>query len=125
MGYTGDVWEIVGTDEFAEWYRSLNLDQAAAIDTRVEALAADGPTLGRPTVDSMKASRHHKELRCSKDGALRVLFAFDPIRQAVLLLGGDKSEGSAWSAWYATAVPHADDLFDIYLQELRDEGLLP
>lgn len=53
-----------------------------------------------------------------------MLFAFDPIRQAVLLLGGDKSEGSAWNAWYATAVPHADDLFDTYLQELRDEGLL-
>ncbi|MDQ6784746.1 MAG: type II toxin-antitoxin system RelE/ParE family toxin [Actinomycetota bacterium] len=121
------MWEIVGTDEFADWYRSLDLTQCGAIDARVDMLEADGPALGRPVVDSIKGSRHHnmKELRCSKDGALRILFAFDPIRRAVLLLGGDKAEGSAWSGWYLTAIPHADDLYDSYLTELREEGLLP
>jgi len=121
------VWEIVGTDEFAAWYRSLDLAQCGAIDARVDMLQADGPTLGRPVVDSIKGSRHHnmKELRCSKDGALRVLFAFDPIRRAVLLLGGNKADRSAWSEWYRTAIPHADDLYDTYLNELRDERLLP
>lgn len=43
----------------------------------------------------------------------------------MLLLGGDKAERSAWSEWYLTAIPHADDLYDSYLTELRDEGLLP
>lgn len=66
-----------------------------------------------------------KELRCSKDGALRILLIFDPLRQAVLLLGGDKGEGSRWNDWYATAVPQADSLYDAYLDELRDEGLIP
>jgi hypothetical protein len=56
---------------------------------------------------------------------LRVLFCFDPRRTAILLLGGDKSEGSVWNAWYGTAVPEADRLYDIYLAELREEGLLP
>ncbi len=63
-----------------------------------------------------------KELRAAKGAALRVLFSFDPRRQAILLLGGDKS--GDWSAWYDWAVPAADDLYDEYLQELRDEGLI-
>ena len=69
-------------------------------------------------------SRHNnmKELRVSKGGALRVLFAFDPRRHAILLLGGDKS--GRWSEWYRWAVPAADDLYDTHLGELRDEGLL-
>ena len=61
-----------------------------------------------------------KELRAAQGGALRVLFMFDPRRQAILLLGGDKS--GEWNAWYARAVPLADDLYDTYLAELRNEG---
>jgi len=59
-------------------------------------LAATGPTLSRPVVGAIETSRHNnmKELRCSKDGQLRVLFAFDPLRRAILLIGGDKSEGA-------------------------------
>ena len=63
-----------------------------------------------------------KELRTSKGGAPRVLFAFDPRRYAILLLGGDKS--GEWSDWYEWAVPQADDLYDTHLQELDEEGLL-
>ena len=63
-----------------------------------------------------------KELRASRDGALRVLFMFDPRRRAILLLGGDKS--GQWEAWYQWAIPAADDLYDEYLDELRVEGLI-
>lgn len=63
-----------------------------------------------------------KELRASSDGALRVLFAFDPRRTAILLLGGNKS--GQWDEWYRTAVPIADELFDEHLAELQREGLL-
>ena len=87
-------------------------------------LAENGPSLKRPVVGEIKTSRHTnlKELIVSAAGALRVLFAFDPRRHAILLLGGDKSGN--WDAWYATAVPQADALYDEHLQELRDEGLL-
>lgn len=51
-----------------------------------------------------------------------MLFAFDPRGQAILLLGGDKS--GEWNDWYAWAVPDADDLYDAYLDELREEGLI-
>ena len=86
-------------------------------------LAEQGPTLKRPVVAEIKTSRHSnmKELRVSKAGALRVLFAFDPRRHAILLLGGDKS--GQWEEWYRTAIPEADALYDTHLQELRDEGL--
>lgn len=63
-----------------------------------------------------------KELRAAQGGALRVLFMFDPRRQVILLLGGDKS--GAWNAWYEWAVPAADDLYDDYLDELKREGLI-
>lgn len=61
-----------------------------------------------------------KELRASKGGALRVLFAFDPVRQAVLLIGGDKS--GRWHEWYRETIPVADDLFDAHLRKLEEEG---
>jgi len=61
-------------------------------------------------------------LRCSKDGTLRVLFIFDPLRQAVLLLGGTKA-AEGWTEWYRWAIPRADDLYDEYLKELEDEGM--
>lgn len=122
------MWEVEGTDEFAVWYlEQLTDDQRGAVDARVDLLEDSGPALGRPTVDTIETSRHQnmKELRCSKDGTLRILFIFDPLRRAILLLGGDKAEGSRWNDWYSTAVPQADDLYDQYLQELRDEGLIP
>ena len=118
------VWEVEGTDEFAEWFGALTEDQQEALDDRVGLLAERGPDLGRPTVDRVQGSRHHhmKELRASRDGALRVLFVFDPRRQVILLVGGDKS--GQWEAWYRWAIPTADDLYDGYLDELSEEGLI-
>lgn len=81
--------------------------------------------LGRPTVDTINGSAHNnmKELRASKGGALRVLFIFDPIRRAVLLLGGNKT--GQWEQWYSQAIPVADALYDEYLADIRKEGLIP
>jgi hypothetical protein len=82
---------------------------------RVDLLEAEGPAVGRPTVDTIAGSRHPKmkELRVSKGGAIRTLFAFDP--HAVLLIGGDKA--GQWHVWYEEAIPIADALFDEYLRE--------
>lgn len=118
------MWEVEVTDEFVEWWHGLTVDQQESLTDRVSLLAERGPDLGRPLVDRIHASRHHnmKELRAAQGGSLRVLFMFDPRRQVILLLGGDKS--GEWNAWYERAVPLADDLYDIYLAELRDEGLI-
>jgi hypothetical protein len=86
---------------------------AAAIDQ----LAEVGPTLGRPLVDRIQGSRHHnmKELRPASAGGseVRLLFAFDPDREALILVAGDKS--GRWRSWYREAVPLADDRFDEHL----------
>lgn len=94
MSYIEEVeWEILFTDEFGDWWDTLTSDQQEAVADRVELLQQSGPSLGRPTVDTLRGSAHEnmKELRASKGGALRVLVVFDPIRRAVLLLGGDKT----------------------------------
>jgi hypothetical protein len=66
------------------------------------------------------------ELRAERH--LRVLFAFDPRRTAILLIGGDKSPDEPstdnWNRWYDQFVPVADDLYDAHLAELRTEGLI-
>jgi hypothetical protein len=111
------MWEVLYTDEFGAWFETLTEDQQDAVIARVDLLEAEGPALGRPTVDTIASSRHPnmKELRVSKGGAIRILFAFDPRRQAVLLIGGDKR--GRWQAWYEKAIPLADDLFGDYLRE--------
>ena len=117
---SGSYW----TDQFGEWWATLSIEQQAGLTAAAGQLAEHGPALGRPTVDRIHTSRHHnmKELRAAQDGALRVLFMFDPRRQAILLLGGVKT--GRWKQWYERAVPAADDLYDVYLDELRKEGLL-
>lgn len=118
------MWEVEYTNEFEEWWLDLSQEQQEALDDRVMLLMEHGPSLRRPVVGEITSSRHSnmKELRVSQGGALRVLFAFDPSRHAILLLGGDKS--GQWEEWYETAVPAADALYDTHLEELRAEGLL-
>jgi hypothetical protein len=73
-----------------------------------------GPSLGRPLVDTVKTSKHPnmKELRPGSTGrtAIRVLFAFDKKRMAILLVGGDKSDN--WAGWYEANIPIADERFE-------------
>lgn len=79
-----------------------------------------GPRLGRPLVDTIKSSRHAnmKELRPGSTGRteIRVLFAFDRGRKAILLVGGDKSDN--WTGWYEVNLPIADDRFDEHQADL-------
>lgn len=124
MPYNQSVaWEIEFTDQFGHWYLTLADDEQDAITAAVDHLEADGPGVGRPLVDTISRSRHSnmKELR-PPVGNIRILFAFDPRRMAIMLLGGD--ETNRWSAWYRESIPHADDLYDDHLQELRDEGVI-
>ena len=120
------AWEVEGTDEFAQWYRGLDERDQDLIDAVVERLAASGPMLGRPFVDTIEGSSipNLKELRAraATGGQLRVPFVFDPRRTAILLLGGNKA--GQWRAWYERTIPLAEELYAIYLRELREEGLI-
>jgi len=109
-----ETWAVEFHPACEAWAEQLNQSDAEALLAAVRVLRDGGPHLGRPLVDSVKGSRHSnmKELRPGSTGRteIRVLFAFDKDRQAVLLIGGDKS--SNWSRWYRTNVPIADDRLD-------------
>lgn len=110
------------TDEYAEWFTALikeDLPSATHVAQAVAALREDGPSLGRPLVDRLKGSRiHHlKELRPGSSGRseIRIIFAFDPTRSALLLLGGDKAGN--WERWYRDNIPLAERLYLDYTSE--------
>lgn len=115
------VWEVEYTDQFEQWWQTLTVDEQRHIAQAIELLSEHGPGLGRPLVDTITNSRHQhmKELRAS---TTRTLFAFDPLRSAILLFGGDKS--GKWNAWYVQAIPTADDLYDEHIDTLKNEGLI-
>lgn len=116
------LWDIEVTDEFTDWYNGLGDEDVGRVNRAVEVLDQHGPGTGRPFVDTIRGSRHAnmKELR-PRGGHLRILFAFDPRRTAVLLIGGDKT--GEWSAWYARMIPIADAPYDAHLAtRQRGEG---
>jgi hypothetical protein len=113
------AWEVEFTGQFETWWNSLAEDEQVEINAKVELLQERGPTLPRPRADVISTSRHAnmKELRGKVDNRqLRVLYAFDLRRTALLLLGGDKTGDPNW---YETFVPLADDLFDQHLRQLE------
>jgi hypothetical protein len=114
-------WEVVFTPEAERWLKTLNPRDGKRIRAAVKHLEQGGPSLGRPFVDSIKHSRHHnmKELR-SPGLNLRALFAFDPRRRAVVLVGGDKTND--WKGWYARNISRADQVYDRHLRDLGKEG---
>jgi hypothetical protein len=114
-------YEVEYTDEFESWWKGLSTEEQEDISAVVGVLEEKGPSLRRPYVGSIVTSRHPnmKELIIQHAGRpYRVLFAFDPRRHAILLIGGDKT-GNA--RWYEEFVPRADDLLDEHLAELKKE----
>lgn len=118
------TWQVEYTDEFGEWWEALSPAEQASLEAGIRLLEQFGPHLSRPYADTLKGSRHAnmKELRTSSRGRpLRTLFAFDPRRCAILLIGGDKTGDERF---YERMIPLADRLYDAYLDELRKEGLI-
>ncbi|MGK2875214.1 MAG: type II toxin-antitoxin system RelE/ParE family toxin [Nocardioides sp.] len=106
-----------------DWLQGLDIDTYDQILAALRVLASEGPTLGRPLVDSIVGSRHSnmKELRPGSSGRseVRILSAFDPKRRAIMLVAGDKQ--GRWKRWYVTNIPAADDLYDAHLAKVRQE----
>lgn len=119
------TWEIEYVDEFGEWWTNVLNDAERESILEVTGLLEErGPRLGFPYTSGINESRHShmRELRIQHQGRpYRVLYAFDPRRMAILLLGGDKTGDDRW---YDREVPRADRLYDQHLKELRGEGLL-
>ena len=118
------AWDVEYTDEFGQWWAELSQDEHESVAASVRLLEERGPTLGFPHSSGIHGSKHGhmRELRTQHDGhPLRTLYAFDPRRSAILLVGGDKTGDERW---YETHVPIADRLYDEHLEQLRKEGLI-
>ena len=117
-------WNVEYTDEFGQWWTMLTEGQQEDLSAVVNLLMEDGPKLTFPYSSGITNSRHShmRELRVqSKGNPLRVFYAFDPRRSAILLIGGDKTGNDRF---YETYIPIADRLYDEYLEELKQEGLI-
>lgn len=117
------AWGIALVDEVDSWFLRLakdDPDSANAVAAAIDMLADEGPTLGRPLVDRVKGSALHnlKELRPSAT-SIRILFVFDPRRQAVLLVAGDKA--GDWRGWYQVSIPLAEARHQRWLAGEFDE----
>lgn len=121
------AWTIVVVEPARSWLHGLRrTDQPTlmAISKAIDALGEEGPALGRPLVDTVKGSRlaNLKELRPGSAGTseVRLLFLFDTGRQAVILVGGDKSGN--WQGWYRTAIPEAEAAYEAHRQRMGEKG---
>jgi hypothetical protein len=117
-------WTVLLADEFEPEFEALKKNVQDEILALTRLLQQFGSNLGRPRVDTLKDSRHAnmKEMRFdAADGVWRVAFAFDPKRQAILLVAGDKSGGSQ-KRFYRELIRKADQRFDAHLSRLKKEG---
>ncbi len=115
------AWEVEYTDEFEEWWGSLDEGEQVSVTAIVQLLEVKGPQLPHPYSSGIHNSRHShmRELRIQHGGdPYRVLYAFDPGRTAILLMGGNKVGNDRW---YDENVPVADDLYDEHLEMLEKE----
>jgi hypothetical protein len=119
-------WEILLTEEVEEFLdnlRSEDRNTYLQVNQAILSLEVHGPAGRRPLVDSVAGSTisNLKELRPGSTGRteLRILFAFDPWRSAILLVAGDKS--GRWRSWYKSAIPRAERLYETYLIERKAE----
>ncbi len=107
------------SEEFKNRYEDLSEPEQNSVERVALMLMEAGPALGYPQSTGIKDSKfsHTRELRIQHEGRpYRVLYAFDPTRVALLLLGGDKT-GS--DRWYETAVPKADAIYERHLKTIK------
>lgn len=115
-------WEVEYTDEFGLWWDSLDEGEQESVDASVRLLEELGPGLPYPYSTDVKESRHGnvRELRIQHKGEpYRVLYAFDPRRVTILLIGGKKTGNVRW---YRKHVPIADKIYDEHVRALKEEG---
>lgn len=120
--------DVEFTDEFEAWWAEQDEAVQISINAKVQLLERFGPALGRPYVDTLKETKRHKkhlhmkELRIPEGGQqYRILFCFDPVRTAILLIGGNKLPKP--KEWYEKTIPIAEKLYDAHLVALKFEGI--
>ena len=115
-------WKVEYTDEFEIWWQQLDSVELESVAVRIQLLEARGPALPFPYSSAVVASRysHMRELRIQHKGVpIRIIYAFDPRRVAILLTGGNKKGDNRW---YKKFAPLADRLYAKHLENLNQKG---
>lgn len=110
---------VLYLDAFAGWLGAQEDNCQERVIAHLDLLQERGPLLGRPYADTLKGSKINnlKELRVQyKTEPIRILFAFDPKQQAVIILGGSKQGDKRW---YEDQIPIAEKLFSEHLEKQR------
>ncbi|MDF5977534.1 type II toxin-antitoxin system RelE/ParE family toxin [Pseudomonas aeruginosa] len=118
------AWDIEYTDEFGDWWGSLSEDEQESLAVTVRLLEERGAILGAPPQQRhqwLPPWPYERATDSTRRATFRTLYAFDPRRSAILLIGGDKTGDDRW---YELNVPIADRLYDEHLHQLREEGLI-
>jgi len=118
------MWEVEYTDEFEEWWDDLSEGEQIAVTAHVGLLEEMGPNLKFPYSSGVQNSEysHMRELRVQYSGEpYRILYAFDPRRVVILLIGGNKVGDTRW---YEKFIPIADKLYAEHLKDLEKEKKL-
>jgi hypothetical protein len=116
--------EVEFTDEFKDWWDRLTAEEQESVRAYVKLLEDFGVALKHPYSSGVATSKHShmRELRVQHAGRpYRVLYAFDPRRTALLLIGGDKTGNQRW---YEVFVPIADQIYDRHIEQIESEGAL-
>ena len=115
-------WEVILQDPLLNWLETLAEDDVLKIYAALELLSTEGPQLSRPYADTLQGSKYTnlKELRVqSKLSVFRLFYIFDPVRQAIVLCGGDKKARK--KTLYKEMIALAEQTYDDYLSELTKE----
>jgi hypothetical protein len=118
---------VIVVEPVRSWLHELRTSDRTTlrqIANAIDILAVEGPALGRPLVDTITGSElpNLKELRPGSAGGseIRLLFVFDPTRQAVFLVGGNKAGN--WKRWYEQAIREAEQAYGQYLRDSKETG---
>lgn len=115
------AYAVNASEEFSEWFGTQEKTLRRTIAAHIGLLEEHGPQLRRPYADTLEGSRlsNLKELRVQHRGEpYRILYAFDPERQALLLIGGNKAGDKRW---YTRMIPLAETIFERHLKNLEKE----
>ena len=113
-------WNLIVLDPVIKWLATLNDDAVDKIFATINILKQQGSKLGRPYADTLKGSKYPnlKELRVAFGRSVfRICFIFDPLRNAVILCGGDK-QGLNEERFYKRLISSAETIYEEYLQQL-------
>ncbi|WP_439257841.1 type II toxin-antitoxin system RelE/ParE family toxin [Lonepinella sp. BR2271] len=117
------AWKVILQKEVKLWLTELDPDDTDNVFSAIRLLKMRGPNLGRPYVDTLHSVKYPnmKELRVqSKQSVFRLFFIFDPLRQAVVLCGGDK-KGKNEKRFYTTMITQAEKIYEIYLTQMENK----